>query len=382
MHAKALLTAATACVLAACVASSGEKKAAEEKTSARVAATVLRIDGSVNFKRAGKTKYQALALTTRLHVKDEVETAKKSSVELKLADGARITLGAESSLVIKAVRARLKADATLLDLDGGALGVTLDKPLAGRQRFEVATPVAVCGVRGTRFGTEHRNPRGGRKGNKRGRTSVTVGTGNVNVKCRNPLFAAHPGLNVGRNGRIGVSWDGFDQPQPAKVSKRHLRGIKKKLPGWVPNPMDPNMLKPLKYGPGVGSRRPGSGRGLGRLRFGKGPYARNGGGFHNAIGRAIMGNIGLSRGTAMGNLLGGESSGGPGGAGKGGGSKSPVGTVPVRPGQPTSPPPSDPPPSPPPPSRRDPPVVDDVIVPDMGSPIDFDADEPSERRGP
>jgi hypothetical protein len=340
-----ILTIAAA-LAAVSAASAGEKKPAKPaaKPDGSAAASVLRLSGSVRFRRAAAAAdaYKALEVKTALFVRDEVRTGRRGSVELKLADGAKLTLGAQSSLVIRAVRTRARPDATLLDLDGGSLGMSVDQRLAGRQRFEVATPVAVCGVRGTRFAVTHENPRGGRRGNRRGTTQVTVGTGRVNVKCLNPIFAAHPGVLVGRNQILWVTWQGFGRGKPADVRKRHLRRLMDTLPGWVPDPADPNLLRPLPREDGaVDPRklRPGS--------FGKGAYDSNGGGFHNAVGTAILGDVGLTRGTPMGRLLaGGRQTGGDSGGTDGSGSD-PVNPQMVRPGQPVLP---------------DNPFADDVIV--------------------
>jgi hypothetical protein len=259
-------------------------------------------------------------------------------------------------MVIRAVRTKLKPDETLLDLDGGALGVAVDKPLAGRQRFEVSTPVAVCGVRGTRFALVHENPAGGLRPNNRGKTTLTVGTGLVHVRCLNPLLAGNPGMNVGRNQSISVTWDGFGRRKPVGVLKKHLQRLMGELPGWVPDPADPRLFGPVvpaegggkpgnlgAAGPGAMSDmlpgaasgpagEPGTGPAAGGGTAGA--YGAGAGGFHRAAGMAILGNMGLGRGLPLNNMLGGGDGGGGGDAGAGADAGDPANTVPVRPGQP------------------------------------------------
>jgi len=341
------------------LAPAGEKrepdKAAERPEAA---ATVLRMSGTVEYRSARAEAFQALAVETSLAVNDQVRTGKRSVVELRLADESRLTLGAESSLVIRAVRTRLKPDETLLDLEGGALGAAVDKPLAGRQRFEISTPVAVCGVRGTRLALVHENPAGGPRAGNRGRSTLTVGTGLVHVRCLNPLLAGDPGMNVGRNQYIWVTWDGFGKPRPVAVLKGQLQKLMGALPGWVPDPADPRLLgpvipaelggkpgrpgKPGAAGPGALSDMlpgmaaapagdPGAAAGSG-AGGGTGAYGAGAGGFHRAAGMAILGNMGLGRGLPLNSMLGGD--GGGGDAGDGADADDPVNTVPVRPGQP------------------------------------------------
>jgi hypothetical protein len=351
---------ATAAALGALALPAGAGEAAKPKEAAReTVATVLRLSGTVEFRRSGREEFAALVLASKLYAQDEVKTGGKSAVELKLADGARLTLGAESSLVIRAVRTKAQPDATLLDLDGGALGVTVDQPLAGRQRFEVSTPVAVCGVRGTRFATRHRNPRRGRRAGDRGKTRVTVSGGKVVAKCLNPFFAGKPGMVLGRNQSVEISWDGFDAPQPGRTTKRNLKRLMGSLPGWVPDPADPNLVNPLADDGGGGGRlsiwraiggrpRGGGTRGL----PGGDTYSPTGSGLTRAVGRAILSDVGLLGGTPMSRSLGGNSPGGTGGDDPGANpTGDPVDTNPVRPGQPLEPPP------PPPPPPQEPPVT-------------------------
>ncbi|MHC4914183.1 MAG: hypothetical protein ACYTGB_01720, partial [Planctomycetota bacterium] len=87
---------------AASAAAAGEKKPAEPavRPAPSSAASVLRMSGSVRFRRAAAAAdaFKALEVKTQLFVRDEIRTGRRSSVELKLADGAKLTLGSESSL--------------------------------------------------------------------------------------------------------------------------------------------------------------------------------------------------------------------------------------------------------------------------------------------
>jgi hypothetical protein len=337
-HVKLLLIAVGFGLVSA-AAGAGEKAAPPPPAAEPEAlAKATRLSGTADFRRAAASSFATLTLETALYKGDEVRTGRKSGAELKLADDSRLTLGEESTLVLREVRGKANADRTLLDLDEGAVGAAVEK-LGERQRFEISTPVAVCGVRGTRFAILHKNPPGGPKGNNRGTSTVTVGVGGVNADCRNPLVGGQGGKDVGKGQRLTITWDGFGKLQDVKVPG--FRDLMKTLPGWNPDPADPNLGKLEPAGP----RGP-----IGGPEHGVGAYDRGGRGLSNGVEGAIFGRLGL------GDLVGGSSGGGGGqdrnaggrSEGQGGGGNAfdaaifnadPVTPGLLRPGQPTELPP-------------------------------------------
>ena len=337
--------------LASAAAPAGEKAPAPEpRAGPEALAKATRVSGTVEFRRAAATGFAALTLESALYKGDELRTGRKSGLELTLADDSRLTLGEESSLVLREVRGKANADRTLLDLDEGAVGAAVEK-LGARQRFEISTPVAVCGVRGTRLALAHHNPPGGPKGNQRGTTTLTVGVGQVNADCRNPLVGGKGGVDVGKGQSLTITWDGFGKLQDVNVPG--FKDLMRALPGWHPDPADPNLGRLGPVGPRGGGGPPRD--------VGLGAYDRGGRGLANGVEGAIFGRMGLGdlagRGAGAGAGGGQDRNAGGRSEGQGGGSAfdaaifnaDPVTPGLVRPGQPTEPPPSPPPIQPPPP---------------------------------
>jgi hypothetical protein len=119
-------------------------------------AEVLHAHGSVTLARPGATA-APLAGGERLRRGDQVRTGEQSSATLRFADGARVLLRPQSSLVIdKTVRLGPGGPVhSMLGLDTGAADAQVPpQATPPRQpRFHIRTPVANLGVRGTEFRT-------------------------------------------------------------------------------------------------------------------------------------------------------------------------------------------------------------------------------------
>ncbi|WP_274363583.1 FecR family protein [Paenibacillus thermotolerans] len=82
---------------------------------------------------------------------DKLRTGKQSNVVLKVADrDDEITLGAEANVELNKLTSDAKGKQTNIALWAGSLFVTAGK-LTGSDSFEVETPTAVMGIRGTQF---------------------------------------------------------------------------------------------------------------------------------------------------------------------------------------------------------------------------------------
>jgi len=323
-------------------AARGGEKAPAPAAGRETVATVTRANGVTEFRLADETAFRTLAVDKSLSKGDEVRTGKKSGLELKLSDDSVITLGEGSSLVLREVRGKFKSDRTLLDLDEGALGVAVEK-LGERQRFEVSTPVAVCGVRGTRWSVGHVEPRGGRTDRDRGTSTVMVGSGLVTVSCVNPaLGGASKDLRKGQS--LVITWNGFGEV--GEVGLPGWQKASKNLPGWHPDPADPNLSGLFRPLPGGRKEAPGGGWWNRGAPAGVGAYDEGQRGFSNAVENVILGR--LCGAYAPGRGRKGEGAGDQGSPGSPAGpivpdellfSPDPVLDVLVRPGQPTAPPP-------------------------------------------
>ena len=127
----------------------GEAHAAEGRH-----AIVLKINGSAQV-RINQGEWKAAEAGMVLHEKDEIKTARKSTVKILLDDGGstgQLELKPESRLNLDTMpREPASGDkTTILDLAIGDVLVHAQK-LQGQSQFKVRTPNATTGVRGTTF---------------------------------------------------------------------------------------------------------------------------------------------------------------------------------------------------------------------------------------
>ncbi|MCB9654996.1 MAG: FecR domain-containing protein [Deltaproteobacteria bacterium] len=97
------------------------------------------------------TTWKALSQGMRLTAGQVVRTQAGGRLELKLADGSRIRLGAETMVAVDRIRVRKTSRAVRLDLWLGRLWAKVAHGWGDGRSFEVRTTNAVAGVRGTSF---------------------------------------------------------------------------------------------------------------------------------------------------------------------------------------------------------------------------------------
>jgi len=115
---------------------------------AQMAGEFVAVVGNVSVKRGGgvfkpKAKEQ-------IHVKDVITTGEKSRTKLLMIDRSQLTLGAKSKMEIKEFNLKANTRKGLLSLSVGKLQALVEKKPAGSS-FDVHTPTAVAGVRGTEW---------------------------------------------------------------------------------------------------------------------------------------------------------------------------------------------------------------------------------------
>lgn len=116
-----------------------------------VSAEVLHSHGEVYVERAGAPR-AALAAAALLRAGDVVTTGAQSSASLRFVDGSRALLGPGGRLRVERLVRRGAAGGvdSQLRLDSGAMETRV-QPARPAPRFELRTPVANLGVRGTDF---------------------------------------------------------------------------------------------------------------------------------------------------------------------------------------------------------------------------------------
>src|SRR5215469_506487 len=114
--------------------------------------TVSELTGTAHVERGGST--QAVTSGMQVELKDKFTTDAGSHLTITLSDNSKLDLAEQSSLVIdeQAIGAT-GPQTTKVSLLGGHLESLVTKALRGTApSFEVKTPNAIAGVRGTRFG--------------------------------------------------------------------------------------------------------------------------------------------------------------------------------------------------------------------------------------
>jgi hypothetical protein len=138
-------------LLLAAVGAAGLLLAAALGAGPRPAGTVTFVAGQAS--RAGPGRSEALAVGGLVYEGDALETARRTRLEVKLADGSLLRLGPLSKVHLRtATFGEAPEDRKVTaDLAIGNLWARVAKAVGGEARFEVQTENAVAGVRGTTF---------------------------------------------------------------------------------------------------------------------------------------------------------------------------------------------------------------------------------------
>jgi hypothetical protein len=130
--------------------------------------------GVVEAKEPDRRDFRPLTGEARVLAGTELRTSKESGALLHWADGSRLEAGANTTLTVLQCRLdkRTKSSVSLFKLDVGQIFVHVMKALSASSKFEVRTPTATAGVRGTEFSV---------RVTPGGATDVLVYEGNVAV---------------------------------------------------------------------------------------------------------------------------------------------------------------------------------------------------------
>ena len=119
-----------------------------------VSATVVKIKGSPRLVRAHKES--ALARNTPLQWEDEIVTGAGDSLVIRFATNDILNIGALTRVRLATPPAG--GAQVRIDHEQGFVWAKVEKLSAGKDRFEVKTPTAVAGVRGTAFSSVVESP--------------------------------------------------------------------------------------------------------------------------------------------------------------------------------------------------------------------------------
>ena len=134
------------------------------------------ITGKVEIKRTGRTLFTSAVKGMPVNPGDEMRTGKQSKVVITLEKSAINSLGANSRLTLKNFETNPETSLVQIriGLPKGQLWSEVGRLKTKDSKFEVETPTAVTGVRGTVFRVDVKE--------KTGATSVSVVSGEVGVR--------------------------------------------------------------------------------------------------------------------------------------------------------------------------------------------------------
>ena len=123
--------------------------------SVKVSAKMIAVDGDVQVVRAGGEKAFKAFLNMRLTEGDRIITGPKGGAKIQMDDEVIITLAENTRIYLSELRGSQGANQSSIDLQSGGVGSSVNKKLKENSRFEIKTPTAVMGVRGTEFFTQY-----------------------------------------------------------------------------------------------------------------------------------------------------------------------------------------------------------------------------------
>lgn len=135
------------------------KKAAHRKTSAEAAkaAAVTDVSGKVTVEKTNENKVFDAFIGMLLTRGDRLETGANSFVALKLDEGKELIISENTCITISELKELNDKEETWLQMETGAVWANIKEKLNPDSSFEIETPTAVMGVRGTKFSVLHRD---------------------------------------------------------------------------------------------------------------------------------------------------------------------------------------------------------------------------------
>jgi co-chaperonin GroES (HSP10) len=120
--------------------------------SAATSAKVVSITGDVQVMRGGGDKPFKAFVNMRLTEGDRIITGKGATAEIELDnEDAVITLTENTRIYMSELRGTNDSQQTSIALQAGGISNSVKKALTSSSRYEIKTPTAVMGVRGTHF---------------------------------------------------------------------------------------------------------------------------------------------------------------------------------------------------------------------------------------
>ncbi len=120
----------------------------------RRSAIIAMKEGKVLIRRAGEDKWQFAESGDALYENDSIKTMSRSKVILRFDNGAMTKLGPLTVLFLNELSFKRDMNSTILDIKVGKIWLRAKKLNIKMENFNVETPMAVAGVRGTYASSE------------------------------------------------------------------------------------------------------------------------------------------------------------------------------------------------------------------------------------
>ena len=123
----------------------------------KISAKLIQMEGDVQVIRAGGEKPFKAFVNMRLTEGDRIITGPSGKAKVEMDDEVIITLAENTRIYLSELRGSNGAKQSSINLQSGGVGSSVKEKLKDNSRFEIKTPTAVMGVRGTEFFTQYYN---------------------------------------------------------------------------------------------------------------------------------------------------------------------------------------------------------------------------------
>jgi len=117
-------------------------------------ARVSEVSGTVNITRKGEEDAQPLGERRLVQAGEQLSTGAEGRCTLNWIDGTRIRMEPHTKLTVQKCQVHKGAEQSAFRLDIGKIWIRVLRVLSQQDKFQISTPIATAGVRGTMFAVE------------------------------------------------------------------------------------------------------------------------------------------------------------------------------------------------------------------------------------
>lgn len=130
-----------------------QSASAEKPDDKLIVGLVSTVEGTAEAQAEGETTWEKLAMKDDIYLGDTIRTKANSKVKLTFKDDSAVSLGPDASLQLKQFEYVPEKDqrVSTFTLSQGKARAIVGRIFGSNSKFEIETPTAVAGVRGTYF---------------------------------------------------------------------------------------------------------------------------------------------------------------------------------------------------------------------------------------